>query len=691
MENKEKRTSNHLINEKSPYLLYHAYNPVDWHPWCDEAFEKARREDKPVFLSIGYSTCHWCHIMERESFEDDDVAQLLNDGFVCIKVDREERPDIDGVYMAVSQMMTGKGGWPLTIVMTPDKIPFFAATYIPKTNRFGLTGLTELLPRLLDIWEERREDIEIMGEEILFSLSRQSDPAGVELDESILNAAYISLLNQFDDSHGGFGHAPKFPMPHTIGFLLRYYLRFNEKQALAMVESTLRAMRRGGIWDHVGYGFHRYSTDRFWRVPHFEKMLYDQALLAMGYIETFQVTGSEEYKETAEDILCYVLRDMTSPEGAFYSAEDADSEGEEGKFYVWSELEIKKVVKAFDAIQNIFSVTGEGNFNEPGKEQSGKNILYMTKSISELVRELGISGKEIKTLIETERARLFAERAQRVHPFRDDKILADWNGLMIAAFSKAAQVFNIEKYREAAQKAADFILREMVEDILYHRFRDGERAIPGFLDDYAFLVWGLLELYEATFETSYLTHALSLTGYLMDHFWDPRGGFYHTSDGGEYILIRKKDSYDGALPSGNSVALMNLLRLSRITGNTEYEEKAWVLLNGFSLPVSQVPGSHTFFLMALDFALGSTYEVVVVGKKKAQDTGKMIQALQRPFIPNKSILVKSEDDKLLTSLSPFTASLVSIDGKPTCYVCHDHTCNLPTTDIKIMLEQLART
>ncbi|MBU7032199.1 MAG: thioredoxin domain-containing protein, partial [Theionarchaea archaeon] len=577
---------------------------------------------------------------------------------------------------------------PLTIIMAHEKIPFFAATYLPKTRRFGLMGLTELLPRLLHMWEEKREDIEKMGEELLFSLSQKTDIDGIRLDESILDAAYISLLDQFDDAYGGFGYAPKFPMPHTIGYLLRYYNRSNEKQALAMAESTLQTMRRGGIWDHVGYGFHRYSTDRFWHVPHFEKMLYDQALLTIAYIEAFQVTGKEEYKETAEMILHYVLRSMTSPHGAFYSAEDADSEGEEGKFYVWSTQEIKNTVLVFDKIQEIFSLTAEGNFEEPGKKQTGQNILHLRKSVPEHARDLGMSVDEIKTLMETERVRLFAEREQRVHPSRDDKILADWNGLMIAAFSKAGQVFDMKKYRKTAQKAADFILREMMDDILYHRFCAGEKAIPGFLEDYAFFVWGLLELYEATFEPSNLTHALSLTQYLLDHFWDPQGGFYHTSDEGEYLLIRKKDSFDGALPSGNSVAMMNLLRLSRITGNTEFEEKAWALLNGFSSFISRVPGSHIHLLTALDFALGPTYEVVIVGKKEAQDTRKMVQAIEQPFIPRKVVIMKCGEDERITSLSPFTTDLISIDGKSTSYVCSNHICTLPTTDIQIMLTLL---
>jgi hypothetical protein len=685
MNSKEPKPTNHLIHEKSPYLLQHAHNPVDWYPWCDEAFQKARSEDKPILLSIGYSTCHWCHVMETESFEDEAVARLLNEGFVCIKVDREERPDIDRTYMAVCQMMTGRGGWPLTIVMTPEKTPFFAATYIPKSSRYGLAGLLELLPRLLNVWKERRDDIKQTGEEILFSLSQDSESRRIKLDESVLHTAYRTLFNQFDTAHGGFGSAPKFPMSQYITFLLRYYIRFQEEQALSMAQKTLDAMRRGGIWDHVGFGFHRYSTDQYWHVPHFEKMLYDQALLTMAYSEAFQVTQNPEYKKTAEHILEYVLRDMTSPEGAFYTAEDADSEGEEGKFYLWSVSELQEVVDAFEEIQTVFSLNSKKSLTETGED---KIILRREKPLSEVATILEITEDELIHLMERERNQLFNKREQRIHPSKDDKILTDWNGLMIAAFAKAAQVFDNERFSQAAQNAARFLISEMKNNMLYHRFRHGEKAIPGFLDDYAFFVWGLLELYETTFEPYYLQQAISLTDYLVEHFSDPQGGFYHTSDQEDHILVRQQDAFDGSLPAGNSVALMNVLRLSRITGSSEYEEKAAALLDQFSASVSQTPCSHAFLLQGVDFILGPAYEVVIVGDPHAEDTTEMIHAVQHPFIPHTVLIVTPEGDASISSLSPYTADLTSIEGKPTCYVCQNYICNLPTTDIQIMLQQL---
>ena len=687
MSTRKKRNPNHLITEKSPYLLQHAYNPVNWYPWCEEAFQKAHREDVPIFLSIGYSTCHWCHVMAEESFEDHDIAQILNDGFVCIKVDREERPDIDKTYMAVCQMMTGRGGWPLTIVMTPDKVPFFAATYIPKTSRMGMTGLTEFLPHLLTIWKERREDIRAVGEEILFSLSHHQESTHSTLDESVLDKVYNLLLTQFDEKYGGFGSAPKFPMPHYLRVLLRYYIRAHEPTALNMVEKTLDAMRRGGIWDHVGFGFHRYSTDRFWHIPHFEKMLYDQALLAFTYCEAYQVTQNQYYKETAQDILTYVLRDMTSPEGAFYTAEDADSEGEEGKFYTWEKSELQDVADAPHEIQTIFSLFPEHTM---GKERSHRIILHIKKPFPELAHELKMTEEELHHLLGKERKRLFTHREHRIHPVKDDKILADWNGLMIAACAKAAQVFDDGQYSTAARAAVNFIMREMKDGVLYHRFREGEKAIPGFLDDYAFLGWGLLELYEATFDPWLLTEACSLTDYLFNHFWDSEGGFFFTSHGEHEHeeVVRQKEAFDGALPSGNSVAFLNLLQLSRITGTSRYEEKAAHLLDHFSASVSQMPASHAHLLLGLDFMLGPTFEVVIVGDPHDRATQEMIRAVQHPFIPGKVLLVMEEGDESISACAPYTAHLSCIEGKPTCYVCQNHTCQLPTTDIQVALQQL---
>jgi len=687
--------SNHLINEKSPYLLQHAHNPVDWYSWKQEAFDKAKREDKPIFLSIGYSTCHWCHVMEKESFEDEEVATLLNENFVCIKVDREERPDIDNMYMTVCQMITGTGGWPLTIIMTPDKKPFFAATYIPKKNRFGLVGMLDLIPRINDVWEKRKNEILTSADEIIKSLKNYYVVSkGKYLNESILRDAYGELLNRYDDNYGGFGNPPKFPTPHNLLFLLRYWKRTGHANALQMVEKTLNAMRMGGIWDHVGFGFHRYSTDEFWLIPHYEKMLYDQAMLAMAYTEIFQATGKEEYKDTAKQIFEYVLRDMRHPEGGFYSAEDADSEGEEGKFYLWTEREIKEALgDESELIIKIFNVSKEGNYmDEIAAKRTKKNILHLKKPLSEWARELKIPLEDLNRQMEKSTKKLFELREKRVHPQKDDKILTDWNGLMIAALAKAAKVFNNEDYIKAAKLAVEFILNKMVdhENCLFHRYREGEAAIFGFLDDYTFYVWGLLELYETTFEVKYLQKAIEFNQYTIEHFWDKEnGGFYTTSDSAESLLVRQKVSYDGAIPSGNSVAMLNLLRLARICGDNKLETKSAELGKAFSKDINNLPSSHTQLLAAFDFVFGPSFEVVIVGDLDSADMKKMIRALRENYTPNKVVihrpLEKSPD---ITKISPFTKDMNPIDNKATAYVCQNYSCNQPTKDPLVMLKLL---
>ncbi len=687
--------ANRLIHEKSPYLLQHAHNPVDWYPWSPEAFEKARSENKPIFLSIGYSTCHWCHVMERESFEDTEVAKLMNEAFVSIKVDREERPDIDDIYMTVCQMMTGSGGWPLTILLTPDKKPFFAATYIPKESRFGRLGMLELIPRIQELWKTQNERVRRSAEEVAAALAQISHtPSGEGLGEDALHIAFEQLSRSFDEQHGGFGTSPKFPTPHHLTFTLRYWKRFSHEKALAMVKKTLQAMRLGGIYDHVGFGFHRYSTDAEWLLPHFEKMLYDQALLAMAYTEAYQATGKMEYEQTAREILTYVLRDMTSPEGGFYSAEDADSEGEEGKFYIWTKGEIRETLSQEEAelVIRLFNVEDEGNFpDEATRRKTGQNILHLKQPLRKLSRELGIDEMELLNRLEAARAKLFAARERRVHPHKDDKILTDWNGLMMAALAKGAQVFDELHYAEAAQRAADFVLREMLDSDgrLLHRYRQGDAAVPAFLDDYAFFIWGLLELYETTFEVHCLETALELNGVLLQHFWDEQqGGFFFTADDAEGLLVRKKEIHDGAVPSGNSVAMWNLLRLGRMTANPELEERAAQIARAFSQSVSQSPAAHTQLLTALAFALGPSHEVVIAGDLKARDTQQMLRALRSAFIPNKVVLFRSgvEQTPEITHLAKYTKELMSQDGKATVYVCQNYQCHLPTTDTHKMLE-----
>ena len=687
---------NRLIQEKSPYLLQHADNPVDWYPWGADAFTKAQSENKPIFLSIGYSTCHWCHVMAHESFEDLEVGKLMNETFVSIKVDREERPDIDAVYMKVCQMMTGSGGWPLTIIMTPDKEPFFAATYIPRESRFGLIGMLDLIPRIKELWSTRQTEVLDSASQITGALRQaSSDISNEELSESMLHLTYEQLASRFDQENGGFSIAPKFATPHNLLFLLRYWARTGNEQSLHMVEKTLQAMRSGGIYDHIGFGFHRYSTDTQWLVPHFEKMLYDQAMLAMAYTEAYQVTGKEEYAQTAREIFAYILRDMTAPDGGFYSAEDADTDGEEGKFYLWTHQEIAQVLSVEEAnLATIaFSIKKDGNFSETDGRENISNILHLTETLEELATNLNISVHELKKNLEKIRKKLFAYREKRVHPHKDDKILTDWNGLMVAALSKGAQVLNEPQYASAAKRAIDFTLNNMLmpDGRLLHRFRDGQAALPAYIDDYAFLIYGMLELYETSFDSRYLEGAIALNGDLIDHFWDgDEGGFYFTADDSESLLIRQKEIYDGAIPSGNSVAMLNLLRLARITGNHDFEEKAARIGRAFAANVRQSPFAYTQLMVALDFAIGPCYEVIIVGDPQSDDTREMLDAIRRRFIPNKVVMLRQieQESPEIEHIAPFTKNLTSIDGKATAYVCLNYKCKRPTTDTRAMLELL---
>ena len=693
---------NRLKNEKSPYLLQHADNPVDWYPWGEEAFEKAAREDKPILLSIGYSTCHWCHVMEHESFEDPEVAKLMNETFVSIKVDREERPDIDNIYMTVCQLLSKGGcGWPLNIIMTPDKKPFFAGTYIPKETRFGRIGMVELVPRIKEVWEKQRDEVLKSADSITSAVKKAADlsqdSGGDDLTPATLTLGYNQLLGRFDETNGGFGTAPKFPTAHNLLFLLRYWKRTGDAQALSMVETTLGGMRKGGIHDHVGFGFHRYSTDPRWFLPHFEKMLYDQAMLALAFTETYQATGKKDYEDTARQIFTYVMRDMTAPGGGFYSAEDADSEGVEGKFYVWSGDEIINVLGKEEAelIIRTYNVDKAGNFSEEASgEKTGSNILYLKKPVQEIAQSFGMSARDFGDRIEKSRKKLFEVREKRVHPHKDDKILTDWNGLMIAALSRGAGVFNDPLYSDAAKRAADFVLDKMRDGKgrLLHRWRDGEAGIGGSIDDYSFFIWGLLELYEATFDFKYLKAALDLQTDMTELFWDEKnGGFYFTSHEAEALISRQKEVYDGAIPSGNSVAMLNLLKIGRITGNSSYDDMAARLVRAFSQTVEQAPMAYTQLLSSLDFAIGPSYEVVVVGDPRSPDTKEMLNALRKQFNPNKVLLFKGTNDEAgIATIAEFTKGQSSINGKATAYVCLNYICNLPTTDLNKALGLLAQ-
>ncbi|MFK7691954.1 thioredoxin domain-containing protein [Paenibacillus sp. HJGM_3] len=686
--------TNRLAKEKSPYLLQHAYNPVDWFPWADEAFEKARAENKLIFLSIGYSTCHWCHVMERESFEDEEVAELLNRDYVSIKVDREERPDVDHLYMQVCQAMTGQGGWPLTVIMTPDKKPFFAGTYFPKNRKFGRYGMTDLLPQIAGKWREDRERVESIGEEMAEETRRRMETnAEGEPTDALLHQAYEHFVQMFDENYGGFGSAPKFPTAHNLSFLLRFYKKTGEAQALAMVEKTLTAMYRGGMYDHIGFGFARYSTDQRWLVPHFEKMLYDNALLTIAYAEAYQVTGNSLYSDVLNQLLTYILRDMTDPEGGFYSAEDADSEGHEGKFYVWSEDEVLEVLEslgpdAADRFCDLYDITVAGNFE--GK--SIPNLIEMTPE--RLARLKGVSEEELRAEIERGRQALFAHRERRVHPHKDDKILTSWNGLMIAALAKAGKVTGNPEYVRAARRAADFILtklRRPEDGRLLARYRDGEAAYLAYVDDYAFFVWGLIELYESSFDAQLLLVAKELTQDMLRLFWDEeKGGLFFYGSDGEQLLTRMKEIYDGALPSGNSVAALNLQRLARYTYDAELAQKAEAQLRAFTGTVTRYPAGHAMFLAAVDFALGSPAEIVIAGKAGAPDTEAMLAAVRSRYVPNALVILAPsgpEGDATRAAI-PLVQDKLPLGGRATAYVCENFACQSPVADLEELEELL---
>ena len=685
MQPNHEKKPNRLINEKSPYLLQHAYNPVDWYPWGQEAFDKAKADNKPIFLSIGYASCHWCHVMEAECFNDQQVADLLNQAFVCIKVDREERPDLDAQYMAVCQAMDRNCGWPLNILLTQRLNPFFAASYIPKHSRPGLIGMLDLVPQVMQIWKGQRAQLEMVGADIKSRIeTMEKRTPQKELGKEVLQDAYDRLTLEFDSENGGFGTAPKFPRPHNLLFLLRYYARTGEKNALAMVEKTLRQMRLGGIFDQIGFGFHRYSTDAVWLVPHFEKMLYDQALLTLAYVEAYQITGAGKFRLTAKETIDYLIRDLSSPEGGFYSAQDADTEGEEGKFYLWTMDEVLDTLSPADAdlAVHIYGLKPEGNFIESGKP-NGKNILHIAESLEELAPYKGLTLQELIARLHNIRDALFEARKKRLPPATDDKILTDWNGLMVAALAKAGTVLNEPKYLEAAMKTADFILGHMREDgVLYHRYAKGERAVEGFLDDYAFFVYGLIELYEASFEDKYLQAAADLTKSMVTKFWDDEnGGFYQTQTS-EATMPKMKQLYDGAVPSGNSVALHNLLRLSRLTNESTYDTMAAQMTKLFAQEVEGAPEAYTFFLSALAFLIGPSYSVIIVGDLKDKDISEMLHALRAHYLPSTVVALKQ----------PSKAGLdyQQIEGKATAYVCQNQTCLPPTNSLMLMLEQLGR-
>ncbi|HYE94602.1 MAG TPA: thioredoxin domain-containing protein [Rubricoccaceae bacterium] len=693
---------NRLAQSSSPYLLQHADNPVDWRPWGDEAFEEARRLDRPVFLSIGYATCHWCHVMAHESFEDEEVARLMNDAFVNVKMDREEHPDVDAVYMAACQAVTGHGGWPLTVLLTPDRQPFFVATYLPKESRSGRLGMLDLVPRVQQLWAEEREGLHRSAEDLTGAVRGlfAERAAGQALTPEVLDRAFTQLRARFDAEFGGFGGAPKFPTAHVLLFLLRYWKRAGEGQALGMVEKTLRAMRRGGLWDHVGYGFHRYSTDQRWLLPHFEKMLYDQAMATLAAVETARASGDAWYRTIAEQTLTYVERDLSAPEGGFFSAEDADSlnrEGhmEEGAFYVWTEDELSEILGPddFRFARAIWATVPEGNFlEEATRRLTGANILHHPEPLPDLAVRMGMGEGALRDRIEALRQPLFIARSARPRPLLDDKVLTDWNGLMIAAFSRAARAFGNPDYAARAARAADFLLQTMrtPDGGLYHRYRNGETGLPGLLDDYAFLVWGLIEVYQAAFDERHLAEALALHDQMRERFGDPAGGYFTSEAGRADLIARPKEFYDGAIPSGNAVAMQNGYRLARMTGRTELEQEA-ERVGAAAAEIAVHPASHAYFMVAADFAIGPSIEVVIAGERGAEDTTTMLDRLGRVYTPNAVTLLRApgEGPAPIAALAPFTEAQTARGGQATAYVCQNQACQQPTTDPNELVRQVS--
>ena len=664
---------NRLIHEKSPYLLQHAHNPVDWFPWGDEAFAKAKAEDKPVFLSSGYSTCHWCHVMEKESFTDPEVARVLNALFVPIKVDREERPDVDHIYMQACQAMTGRGGWPLTVIMDADGRPFYAATYLPRDNRLGMTGLLTILDRVADLWERSRERLTETGDKLVNILTQSALPLPGEVSPTVLEDALADYLDRFDPKYGGFGPAPKFPTPQHLLFLLRYHSLHPDSQALPMVTVTLDAMASGGIYDHVGFGFSRYATDDRWLVPHFEKMLYDNALLTLVYLEAFQATGFSRYRRIAEETITYVRRDMTDPEGAFYSAEDADSEGEEGRFYTWTPEEVLKALGSEDGKRfgTRYNIHTEGHLD-------GRSIPHLADS-----KLLDTDDAAWSALREA----LRQKRDARIRPLKDDKILTGWNGLMIAALARAARVLDRSEYLDQAQKAWHFIRDHLIrsDGRLLARYRAGDAAYPAYLDDYAYLIWGLLELFMASGDPDHLDAAIGFVNQTLQLFSARTGGLYFYGEDQENLILRPVHLWDGALPSGNGIMLNNLLLLARLTGRADWDAAADILFQAFGPSLSAQPLGHASALSAFLTASAPGSEIVVACPQPGTHE-PFLDLLRSHYRPLTTAIAIVPQDPRWETLSPFLAGLACIDDLPTAYVCRQHACSQPVTDRDAFLE-----
>ncbi len=674
------RKPNRLIGEASPYLLQHAYNPVDWHPWGAEALEASAKRDCPIFLSIGYSACHWCHVMEHESFENEQIAALMNEHFVNIKVDREERPDLDQIYMNSVMALNGHGGWPMSVFLTPDCRPFFGGTYWPPGPRMGSPGFRDILLKVREAWETRREAVLDGAGELTETVVKMGQPHAnpTELTESILKGAMQLLDRAADRANGGFGRAPKFPHPMDLRLLLRAWKRFGNAESLDIARLGLDKMSRGGIYDHLGGGFHRYSTDAQWLVPHFEKMLYDNALLGSAYLEAFQATREEDYARVARETLDYIIREMSQPDGGYFSTQDADSEGVEGKFFVWSEGEVIDLLGAEDArvFNYCYDVTADGNWE-------GATILHRVKPHAQAAKILGIEEAQLDEILERSRQTLFDVREQRIKPGRDDKVLTSWNGLMIATMAQAGQVLDEEEYIQSAQQAAEFVMNQLRTDDgrLLHVYKDGRARGTAFLDDYACTIDALVELYQATFSSQYLDQALELASQMVAHFKDPNaGGFFYTADDHETLIARNKDAHDSATPSGNGMAATALLRLARLTANTDFEQAAYDTLEMLSGQMAENPMSSGQALLALDFLIGPAHEFAIVDGDHRDETTDVLRALHDRFVPNKVLLrrPKNVDDEALPSaLQPVLSGKRSIDKAATVYICQQGSCQEP--------------
>ncbi len=689
---------NRLIDETSPYLLQHAHNPVDWYAWGSEALARARAEDKPILLSVGYSACHWCHVMAHESFEDPAIASLMNNSFVNIKVDREERPDLDAIYMEAVQAMTGQGGWPMTVFLTPDGRPFYGGTYFPPAPRYGMASFRQVLEAVSDAWRERRQDLEAAGERISASLKHSAaiGPSGVSLVPVLLDRALHNLLEALDRREGGLGGAPKFPQPMTLDFMLQRYVDTGDQELLEAVNLTLTKMAGGGIYDQLGGGFHRYSTDARWLVPHFEKMLYDNAQLARTYLHAWQITQDAGYRRVVEASLDYVLREMTSLEGGFYSTEDADSEGQEGRFYLWSPEEITALLGEEDArlFCAYYDVTSSGNFREGG---SGANILHVMGDVPAMAATLGVTPERLSQAVERGRGVLFAARQKRVRPGQDQKILAEWNGLMLQALAEAGPALNRVDYVAAATRAAQFLLTHMTfltpdgSLRLYRSYKGGEARLPAYLEDYASVAVGMLALYEAVLEPQWLHAAHGLAQVILALFADPAaGGFFQTAEEHEQLIARRKNFVDSALPAGNSLATELFLRLGKLLERADYTERATAVLQMLGGAMAEQPAAFGRLLSALDFHLNPGFEIALVGDVAQEDTQALLAEVWRRYLPNSVLALRAPDDEQIAALVPFLGGRGLIKGHAAAYVCRNYVCNLPISKPGALAGQLER-